>query len=101
MKEGGTAPSATAVIRAPIEDTVVEKLVTPGQLIQAGTTPAFTIADPVLRSYERGRHGAVCHRRDPCTHRRHRRREARHAGPAHSGGHDARVHYRRPSSAEL
>ena len=45
MKEGGAAPSATAVIRAPIEGTVVEKLVTPGQLIQAGTTPAFTIAD--------------------------------------------------------
>jgi cobalt-zinc-cadmium efflux system membrane fusion protein len=45
MKEGGAAPSATAVIRAPIEGTVVEKLVTPGQLLQAGTTPAFTIAD--------------------------------------------------------
>jgi len=45
MKEGGAAPSATAVIRAPIDGTVVEKLVTPGQLIQAGTTPAFTIAD--------------------------------------------------------
>jgi len=45
MKDGGATPSATAVIRAPIEGTVVEKLVTPGQLIQAGTTPAFTIAD--------------------------------------------------------
>ena len=40
----GSVVSA-AVIRAPIEGTVVEKLVTPGQLIQAGTTPAFTIAD--------------------------------------------------------
>ena len=39
----GSVVSA-AVIRAPIEGTVVEKLVTPGQLIQAGTTPAFTIA---------------------------------------------------------
>jgi cobalt-zinc-cadmium efflux system membrane fusion protein len=45
MRDGGATPSATAVIRAPIEGTVVEKLVTPGQLIQAGTTPAFTIAD--------------------------------------------------------
>ncbi|HEU4641823.1 MAG TPA: efflux RND transporter periplasmic adaptor subunit [Gemmatimonadaceae bacterium] len=33
------------VIRSPIEGTVVERLVTPGQLIQAGTTPCFTIAD--------------------------------------------------------
>ena len=33
------------VIRAPIEGTVVEKLITPGQLLQAGSTPAFTIAD--------------------------------------------------------
>jgi cobalt-zinc-cadmium efflux system membrane fusion protein len=45
MKDGGPTPSATAIIRAPIAGTVVEKLVTPGQLIQAGTTPAFTIAD--------------------------------------------------------
>ncbi len=34
-----------AVIRAPIEGTVVEKLINPGQLLQAGTTPTFTIAD--------------------------------------------------------
>lgn len=33
------------VIRAPIAGTVVEKLITPGQLLQAGTTPAFTVAD--------------------------------------------------------
>lgn len=32
------------VVRAPIAGTVVEKLVTPGQLLQAGTTPCFTIA---------------------------------------------------------
>lgn len=32
-------------IRAPIAGTVVEKLITPGQLLQAGTTPAFTVAD--------------------------------------------------------
>lgn len=34
-----------AVIRAPIAGTVVEKLITPGQLLAAGTTPCFTIAD--------------------------------------------------------
>ncbi|MDQ6634371.1 MAG: efflux RND transporter periplasmic adaptor subunit, partial [Gemmatimonadota bacterium] len=34
-----------AVIRAPIEGTVVEKLCNPGQLIQAATTQCFTIAD--------------------------------------------------------
>ncbi len=33
------------VIRAPIGGTVVEKLITPGQLLQAGQTAAFTIAD--------------------------------------------------------
>jgi membrane fusion protein, heavy metal efflux system len=40
----GTAPTQ-AVIRAPISGTVVEKLVNQGQLIQAGSTPCFTIAD--------------------------------------------------------
>lgn len=34
-----------AIIRAPIAGTVVEKLITPGQLLAAGTTPCFTIAD--------------------------------------------------------
>lgn len=34
-----------AVIRSPISGTVVEKLITPGQLLQAGTTPCFTVAD--------------------------------------------------------
>jgi cobalt-zinc-cadmium efflux system membrane fusion protein len=34
-----------AVIRAPIDGTVVEKLCNPGQLIQAATTQCFTIAD--------------------------------------------------------
>src|SRR6478672_9816048 len=34
-----------AVIRSPISGTVVERLITPGQLLQAGSTPAFTIAD--------------------------------------------------------
>lgn len=34
-----------AVIRAPLSGTVVERLITPGQLIQAGATPCFTVAD--------------------------------------------------------
>ena len=32
-------------IRSPIAGTVAEKLITPGLLLQAGTTPCFTIAD--------------------------------------------------------
>jgi len=32
-------------IRSPITGTIVEKLITPGQLLQAGTTPCFTVAD--------------------------------------------------------
>jgi cobalt-zinc-cadmium efflux system membrane fusion protein len=32
-------------IRSPVAGTVVEKLITPGQLLQAGTTPCFTVAD--------------------------------------------------------
>ena len=39
---GGNIPG---IIRAPISGTVVERLISPGQLLQAGTTPAFTIAD--------------------------------------------------------
>ena len=34
-----------AAIRSPIAGTVVEKLITPGQLLQAGTTPCFTVAN--------------------------------------------------------
>jgi membrane fusion protein, heavy metal efflux system len=32
-------------IRSPLAGIVVEKLITPGQLLQAGTTPCFTVAD--------------------------------------------------------
>lgn len=45
VRDNRPAGASAAVIRAPIEGTVVERLVNPGQLIQAGTTPAFTIAD--------------------------------------------------------
>jgi cobalt-zinc-cadmium efflux system membrane fusion protein len=34
-----------ALIRSPIAGTVVEKLITPGELLQAGTTLCFTVAD--------------------------------------------------------
>ena len=42
--ERGAGP-AEGVIRAPISGTVVEKLINPGQLLQAGQTACFTIAD--------------------------------------------------------
>jgi cobalt-zinc-cadmium efflux system membrane fusion protein len=44
VRNGGLAP-IQAIIRAPISGTVVEKLISPGQLLAAGSTPAFTIAD--------------------------------------------------------
>ncbi len=45
IQEDKPAASITGVIRAPLAGTVVEKLITPGQLLQAGTTPCFTVAD--------------------------------------------------------
>ena len=45
VRENRAGATTQAVIRAPIAGTVVEKLVNPGQLIQAGSTPCFTIAD--------------------------------------------------------
>jgi membrane fusion protein, heavy metal efflux system len=45
IQEGRPISHVEAVIRAPIAGTVVEKLITPGELLQAGTTPCFTIAD--------------------------------------------------------
>jgi cobalt-zinc-cadmium efflux system membrane fusion protein len=44
VKDGKTA-SIEAIIRSPIDGTIVEKLIADGQLLQAGTTPTFTIAD--------------------------------------------------------
>ena len=41
----GRKTSLAAVIRSPIDGTVVEKLISPGQLLAAGTTPTFTVAD--------------------------------------------------------
>jgi len=44
VKQGRTA-SIQAIIRSPINGTIVEKLISDGQLLAAGSTPAFTIAD--------------------------------------------------------
>src|SRR6202035_1155216 len=45
IQEGKPISRLDGTIRSPIAGTVVEKLITPGQLLQAGTTPCFTIAD--------------------------------------------------------
>ncbi|MEO7457286.1 MAG: efflux RND transporter periplasmic adaptor subunit [Gemmatimonadaceae bacterium] len=45
VRENRTAAAPAAVIRSPIDGTVVERLVNPGQLIQAGATQCFTVAD--------------------------------------------------------
>jgi membrane fusion protein, heavy metal efflux system len=45
IREGRSIPAAGGVIRSPIEGTVVEKLISPGQLLQASATPCFTVAD--------------------------------------------------------
>ena len=44
-RAGRTVSRIEGIIRAPIAGTVAEKLISPGQLLQAGTTPCFTIAD--------------------------------------------------------
>lgn len=45
IQQGRPPAHIEAAIRSPIAGTVVEKLITPGQLLQAGTTPTFTVAD--------------------------------------------------------
>jgi cobalt-zinc-cadmium efflux system membrane fusion protein len=42
---GNPTAGFAGVIRAPVSGIVVEKQVTPGQLLQAGSTPAFTVAN--------------------------------------------------------
>lgn len=44
IREGQGVPNLGGVIRSPIHGTVVEKLVSPGQLLQT-STPCFTVAD--------------------------------------------------------
>lgn len=45
IQAGKNVTRVEGIIRSPIAGTVVERLVTPGQLLQAGTTPCFTVAD--------------------------------------------------------
>ena len=44
-RAGKDTAAVEGIIRSPISGTVVEKLIQPGQLLQAGTTPVFTVAD--------------------------------------------------------
>ena len=45
IQAGRPVSRVEGTIRSPINGTVVDKLITPGQLLQAGTTPCFTVAD--------------------------------------------------------
>ena len=45
LQDGRPIARPEGVIRSPITGTVVEKLITPGELLQAGTTPCFTVAN--------------------------------------------------------
>ena len=44
IRDNRNATIPQGVIRAPLPGTVVERLITPGQLLQAGQTPCFTVA---------------------------------------------------------
>ena len=44
IKQHRVVAGPQGTVRAPIAGTVVEKLITPGQLLQSGATPCFTIA---------------------------------------------------------
>ena len=45
IQEGRPTPRPEGLIRSPIAGTVVERLITPGELLQAGTTSCFTVAN--------------------------------------------------------
>ncbi|MDE2351284.1 MAG: efflux RND transporter periplasmic adaptor subunit, partial [Alphaproteobacteria bacterium] len=45
IQAGRPVPHLQGIIRSPIAGTVVEKLITPGELLSAGTTACFTVAD--------------------------------------------------------
>ncbi|MEA3174356.1 MAG: rane fusion protein heavy metal efflux system [Gammaproteobacteria bacterium] len=45
IQAGRKVARVEGMIRAPVAGTVVERLVTPGQLLQAGETPCFTVAN--------------------------------------------------------
>lgn len=45
IRQGRTVSHPGGIIRSPVAGTVVERLITPGQLLEAGTTPCFTVAN--------------------------------------------------------
>jgi cobalt-zinc-cadmium efflux system membrane fusion protein len=45
IQEGRPIARAAGIIRSPVAGTVVERLITPGELLQAGSTPCFTVAN--------------------------------------------------------
>ncbi|HEY1772200.1 MAG TPA: efflux RND transporter periplasmic adaptor subunit [Gammaproteobacteria bacterium] len=45
IRDGKSVSYGAGVIRSPVAGTVIEKLVTPGQLLSAGDTACFTVAD--------------------------------------------------------
>jgi cobalt-zinc-cadmium efflux system membrane fusion protein len=45
IQEGRAVPSSAGLIRSPVAGTVVEKLITPGELLEAGSTACFTVAN--------------------------------------------------------
>lgn len=45
IQQGKSIPEAVGLIRSPIAGTVVERLITPGQVLQGGTTVCFTVAN--------------------------------------------------------
>jgi len=45
IQSGRPVSRIDGIIRSPVTGTVVQKLITPGQLLQAGSTPCFTVAD--------------------------------------------------------
>jgi cobalt-zinc-cadmium efflux system membrane fusion protein len=45
IQEGRPILRPSGMIRSPLAGTVVERLITPGELLEAGTTPSFTVAN--------------------------------------------------------
>ncbi len=45
LQAGRATAAPQGVIRSPLAGAVVERLITPGQLLQGGATPCFTVAD--------------------------------------------------------
>lgn len=45
IEAGRVSEQSAAALRSPVTGTVVEKLITPGELLEAGTTACFTVAD--------------------------------------------------------